>query len=178
MKMPWARGSDGLTQPAACRSVLGLRESKLMEVHGTVRDILKLKKPAIWTTNPRETVFDAIRIMGEQGIGSIIVVDNNEVVGVLTERDYSRKVVLKGRTSRDTKVGDIISPASTVKREDTIETCMQLMTSQRIRHLPVLDDDRRLLGVVSMGDLVNWVMNSQRQTIQQLHGYISGEYPG
>lgn len=149
-----------------------------MEVHGTVRDILKMKKSGVWTTTPQATVFDALRIMGEQGIGAIIVVDGNEVVGVLTERDYSRKIVLKGRTSRDTTVGEIISPATSVHRRDTIEKCMQLMTGQRIRHLPVLDDDRRLVGVVSMGDLVNWVMNSQRQTIQQLQGYISGEYPG
>ena len=116
--------------------------------------------------------------MGEQGIGALIVVRNGEVVGVLSERDYSRKIVLKGRTSRDTTVGEIISPANTVRRRDTIEKCMQLMTSQRIRHLPVLDDDQRLVGLVSMGDLVNWVMGSQRQTIQQLQGYISGEYPG
>lgn len=149
-----------------------------MEVHGTVRDILKMKNAEIWTTTPEDSVFDALRIMGEQGIGALIVVRSGEVVGVLSERDYSRKIVLKGRTSRDTKVGEIISPASTVCRRDTIEKCMQLMTSQRIRHLPVLDDDHRLVGVISMGDLVNWVMGSQRQTIQQLQGYISGEYPG
>lgn len=137
-----------------------------------------MKHAGVWTTTPQDTVFEALRIMGEQGIGALVVVENNEVVGVLTERDYSRKIVLKGRTSRDTKVGDIISPATTVHRRDTIETCMQLMTEQRIRHLPVLDEDHRLVGIISMGDLVNWVMNSQRQTIQQLQGYISGEYPG
>ena len=147
-------------------------------MHGTVRDILKMKNATIWTTSPEDTVFDALRVMGEQGIGALIVVDKGEVVGVLSERDYSRKIVLKGRTSRDTKVGEIISGATTVCRRDTVEKCMQLMTAQRIRHLPVLDDDHRLVGVVSMGDLVNWVMGSQRQTIQQLQGYISGEYPG
>jgi CBS domain-containing protein len=97
---------------------------------------------------------------------------------VLSERDYSRKVVLQGRTSRDTRVGEILSrPAISVCSRDGIEKCMQLMTGNRIRHLPVVDEGR-LVGLVSIGDLVNWVMQSQRHTIQQLHGYISGDYPG
>jgi CBS domain-containing protein len=149
-----------------------------MEIHGTVRDILQSKGGQIWTTSPQSTVYEAIGLMGEKNIGALVAVDGDEVVGVLSERDYSRKVVLQGRTSRDTLVGDIISrPAITVSGKDSIETCMQLMTSRRIRHLPVVEDGR-LAGLISMGDLVNWVMQSQRHTIQQLHGYISGEYPG
>ena len=98
---------------------------------------------------------------------------------MVSERDYSRKVVLRGRTSRDTLVGDIVaSPAIPVRRKDSIEKCMQLMTSNRIRHLPVVTEDNRPIGLISMGDLVNWVMQSQRHTILQLQGYISGEYPG
>jgi len=149
-----------------------------MEIHGTVRDILQHKGGDVWTTSPQSTVYEAVGLMGEKNIGALVVVEGSEVVGVLSERDYSRKVVLQGRTSRDTLVGEILSrPAITVTCGDSIETCMQLMTCRRIRHLPVVEDGR-LKGLVSMGDLVNWVMQSQRHTIQQLQGYISGEYPG
>lgn len=150
-----------------------------MEIHGTVRDILQTKGEVVWTTQPASSVYDAIRVMGEKNVGALVVVENGEVVGVLSERDYSRKVVLQGRTSRDTVVDEILSrPAVTVRRKDTIEKCMQLMTSQRIRHLPVVSEDNRPIGLISMGDLVNWVMHSQRHTIMQLQGYISGDYPG
>ena len=149
-----------------------------MEIHGTVRDILQNKGGEVWTTSPESTVYDAIGLMGEKNIGALVAVDGGEVVGVLSERDYSRKVVLQNRTSRDTLVGDILSrPAIAVSCADSIETCMQLMTSRRIRHLPVVEDGA-LVGLISMGDLVNWVMQSQRHTIQQLQGYNSGEYPG
>lgn len=150
-----------------------------MEIQGTVRDILQHKGEVVWTTSPANTVYEAIRLMGEKNIGALIAVEDGEVVGVISERDYSRKVVLQGRTSRDTLVNDILTrPAITVRRKETIEKCMQLMTSQHIRHLPVVSDDNRPIGLISMGDLVNWVMQSQRHTIMQLHGYISGEYPG
>ena len=151
-----------------------------MEIHGTVYDILHNKAGEIWTTTLDESVYDAIRRMGERNIGALVAVENGEVVGVLSERDYSRKVVLQGRTSRDTRVGDIITrPAITIRSKDGIARCMELMTGNRIRHLPVVDEGR-LVGLVSIGDLVSWVMNAQRHTIAQLHGYISGagEYPG
>jgi CBS domain-containing protein len=149
-----------------------------MEINGTVYDILHNKGGEIWTTKPEDSVYDAIRLMGEKNIGALVALENGEVVGVLSERDYSRKVVLQGRTSRDTRVGEIISrPAITVCCKDGIETCMELMTRHRIRHLPVVDDGH-LVGLISIGDLVSWVMLSQRHTIQQLQGYISGEYPG
>ncbi len=149
-----------------------------MEIHGTVYDILHNKSGTICSTTPDDTVYEAIRQMGERNIGALVVLENDEVIGVLSERDYSRKVVLQGRTSRDTKVGEIISrPAITVRSKDSIEKCMQLMTSNRIRHLPVVDDEG-LVGMISIGDLVTWVMQSQRHTIEQLQGYISGEYPG
>ena len=149
-----------------------------MEIHGTVYDILHNKVGEIWTTNPDDSVYDAIRIWAKKTSAPSSPSMADEVVGVLSERDYSRKVVLQGRTSRDTKVGEIISrPAITVRSKDGIEKCMQLMTGNRIRHLPVVDDGR-LVGLISIGDLVSWVMNSQHHTIQQLQGYISGEYPG
>lgn len=150
-----------------------------MEIHGTVRDILQNKGVELWTTSPDATVYEAVGLMGEKGIGALVVLKDGLVVGVLSERDYSRKVVLQGRTSRDTKVGEILSfPVITVSPMDSIGHCMQLMTTERIRHLPVVDEQSHLLGVISMGDLVKWVMLTQSQTIQQLHGYISGEYPG
>ena len=149
-----------------------------MEIHGTVYDILHDKSGEILTTGLDGSVYDAIRLMGERNVGALVAIDKGEVVGILSERDYSRKVVLQGRTSRDTKVGEIISrPAVTVRSRDGIEKCMQLMTINRIRHLPVVDDGQ-LIGLVSMGDLVSWVMQSQRHTIEQLQGYISGDYPG
>ena len=149
-----------------------------MEIHGTVRDILKNKGGEVWTISPQKTVYEAIRLMGEKNIGALVVVDGDMVVGMLSERDYSRKIVLQGRASRDTLVDAILAhPVITVQSTDNIEKCMQLMTSHRIRHLPVVDDGR-LVGLVSIGDLVNWVMLSQRHTILQLQGYISGEYPG
>lgn len=152
--------------------------TKFMDIQGTVRDILQNKSGEVWTTTSQSTVYDAIGLMGEKGIGALVVVEDGQVVGVLSERDYSRKVVLRGRTSRDTLVNEILKrPAVTVEPRDSIERCMELMTSRRIRHLPVVDGGR-LTGLVSMGDLVNWVMQSQRHTIQQLHGYIAGDYPG
>jgi len=149
-----------------------------MEIQGTVRDILQSKGGKVWTTGPQCTVYEAIGLMGEHNIGALVVTEGEEVVGVITERDYSRKVVLQGRTSRDTLVNDILNrPAITVDPGDSIETCMKIMTSRRIRHLPVVENGA-LAGLVSMGDLVNWVIQTQRHTILQLQGYISGEYPG
>ncbi len=149
-----------------------------MEIHGTVYDILHNKGGEIWTTKPEDSVYDAIRLMGEKNIGALVVMRGDQVVGILSERDYSRKVVLQGRTSRNTRVGEIIMrPVITVGSRDHIETCMQLMTGNRTRHLPVLDDGH-LVGVISIGDLVSWIMLSQRHTIKQLQGYIVGEYPG
>ncbi len=149
-----------------------------MEITGTVYDILHNKGGQICITSPNDTVYEAIHQMGEKNIGALVVMENDQVIGVLSERDYSRKVVLQGRTSRDTKVGEIISrPVVTVRSKDGIETCMELMTRHRVRHLPVVDDGQ-LVGVISMGDLVNWVMLSQESTIHQLQGYIAGDYPG
>lgn len=149
-----------------------------MEIQGSVRNILQNKGGQVWTTSPKNSVYEAIGLMGEKNIGALVVIENGEVIGVFSERDYSRKVVLQGRTSRDTLVGEILSePAMTVQCGDSIEKCMELMTHHRIRHLPVIDD-KRLIGLISMGDLVRWAMESQKHTILQLQGYISGDYPG
>lgn len=149
-----------------------------METNGTVYDILHNKSGEVCATSPDDSVYDAIRLMGEKNIGALVVLDKGELIGILSERDYSRKVVLQGRTSRDTRVGEIISrPAITVRSKDGIGKCMELMTTHRIRHLPVVDEEG-LTGIISIGDLVSWVMQSQSHTIQQLQGYISGDYPG
>jgi len=161
-------------------AVLGIltgNNNFFMDIQGTVRDILRAKGSDTWTTREDFTVYEAIGLMGEKNIGALVVIDDKEmVIGVLSERDYSRKVVLQGRTSRETKVGDIISrPAITVQSKDGLTDCMKLMSDKRIRHLPVVEEDR-LVGMVSMGDLVRWIIESQKSTIQQLQGYIFGDY--
>lgn len=150
-----------------------------MDVQGTVRDILKDKGDQVWSTREDASVYEALGLMGEKNIGALVVLDaDGKVAGVMSERDYSRKVVLQGRTSRETQVAEILSrPAITVQRKESIAACMKLMTEKRIRHLPVLVEDR-LVGLISMGDIVNWVMEAQKSTIEQLQGYISGDYPG
>lgn len=148
-----------------------------MEIQGTVRDILRSKGTKVWTTSPQSTVYEAIGIMGEQGIGALVVLEGGEVAGVFSERDYSRKVVLRGRTSRDTLVSEILSrPAITVTPGSGVELCMELMTKHHIRHLPVVEDGS-LTGLVSMGDIVNWMLQTQRHMIHQLEVFIAGDYP-
>jgi CBS domain-containing protein len=123
-------------------------------------------------------VFDAIASMSEKHVGALVVLHAERLVGIITERDYARKVILKGRLSRETRVHEIMSaPVQYVTPEQTIAECMHLMTSRQIRHLPVLEDDR-VTGVVSIGDLVNWVITAQDDTIRHLHNYITGSYPG
>ena len=150
-----------------------------MEIQGTVRDILRKKGDEVWTASLEQTVYEAVRLMGDKNIGALVVLDaNGSVAGVVSERDYSRKVVLCGRTSRDTRVAEILGrPPIMVRRDDGIDTCMQLMTRHRIRHLPVVDRHGGLAGLVSIGDLVSWVMESQEHTILQLQGFIHGGYP-
>lgn len=148
-----------------------------MEIQGTVRDVLNSKGSEVWTASPKQTVYEALRIMGEKDIGALVVLADDRVIGMISERDYSRKVVLEGRTSRETQVDEILQPDSTtVSPSDSLTRCMAIMTDQHVRHLPVCQDER-LIGLISMGDLVRWVMTSQEHTIQQLHGFISGEYP-
>ena len=148
-----------------------------MEISGTIRQILAHKGTEVATTTPDAMVFDALSVMGEKNIGALVVMEGDTVAGVFSERDYSRKVILQGKTSRTTRVGDILSqPVISIAPDDSIEECMARMTLNRIRHLPVLDG-ARLIGLVSMGDVVNWIMQAQRHAIQQLTGYLSGQYP-
>jgi CBS domain-containing protein len=148
-----------------------------MNISGNVRQILASKGSEVSTITPAAMVFDALKLMGEKNIGALVVMEGDTVAGVFSERDYSRKVILQGKTSRTTLVGDILSrPAITITPDDSIEACMERMTLHRVRHLPVVVDGQ-LVGLVSIGDVVNSIMTSQRHAIEQLTGYISGQYP-
>jgi CBS domain-containing protein len=149
-----------------------------MELLDTVETVLKQKnKSGIWAISPDATVYDALVLMAEKEIGSLLVMTGGRLVGLISERDYARKIALMGRSSKETSVSEVmLSTPITVTPRETVSACMQLMTDHRRRHLPVVDGDR-VMGVLSIGDLVNWIVSSQEQTIQQLHGYIAGAYP-
>jgi CBS domain-containing protein len=140
----------------------------------TIRQILAEKGDQIWSVGPEDTVYDTIRLMATKGVGALIVMKDGELHGIVSERDYARKVILEGRSSRDTEVGDICSsPAVTISPKASAEEGLALMTRKRIRHLPVVDAGT-LLGVVSIGDLVNAVIGDQKQLIEQLERYVTG----
>jgi CBS domain-containing protein len=157
--------------------VQATESSRAVDLHGTVRSMLTQKSDALWSISPDANVFDAIATMAEKRIGALVVLSAGRLVGIITERDYARKVILKGKQSRETRVDEIMTaPVLYVTPEHSIGECMHLMTSQRIRHLPVLEGDH-VVGLVSIGDLVNWIVNAQTETIQHLHNYITGKYP-
>ncbi len=142
----------------------------------TVRMILKKKGNAVWTMPPEATVYDAIKMMAEKSAGAMLVVSEGKLLGIVSERDYARKVILKGKMSRDTKVSEIMSsPVTTVDLERTADECMRLVTEKRIRHLPVVDQGQ-LVGVISIGDLVKAIVSVQAETIQYLSDYIEGKH--
>lgn len=143
----------------------------------TVRSILANKGTAIWSVTPETSVYDALAILAEKDIGALIVESEGRLAGIFSERDYARKVILMGRSSREMRVSEIMtSPVITVHPDNSVEECMRLVTKHRIRHLPVLDGDA-LAGVISIGDLVNTIISEQAETIQHLSNYISGNYP-
>ncbi|HLJ15362.1 MAG TPA: CBS domain-containing protein [Bryobacteraceae bacterium] len=149
-----------------------------MNLSDPVRSILHNKPREIFSINPDASVFEALETMADRGIGALLVLSGGRLIGILSERDYARKVILKGKSSRATRVADIMtSPATIVTPDRTVDECMRLMTENRIRHLPVVENDW-IFGVVSIGDLVNWTISAQEHAINQLHSYIAGEYPG
>jgi CBS domain-containing protein len=140
----------------------------------SVRHLLARKDTEIWSIGPEDTVFDAIKMMADKNIGSLVVMEDGRLVGLIAERHYARNVVLKGRASPKTRVREIMEPNVVYVRPDhTVEQCMALMTSKMVRHLPVIDDGK-LIGIVSIGDLVKSIIRDQKLVIEQLEHYISG----
>lgn len=142
----------------------------------TVKELLKIKGREIWSIEPLASVYKALETMAEKDVGALLVVENGRLVGIFSERDYARKVILKGRASRETTVSELMT--TTVfytSLENTLEECMALMTSKQIRHLPVLDNDR-LAGIVTLGDVVKQIISEQKFTINELEKYVKGEY--
>lgn len=140
----------------------------------TVAQILQSKGEAVWTVTPSATVYEALSLMSDKGVGALIVTEDGKLRGIMSERDYARKVILLDRSSRDTPVGDIMTAkVLVVSPESTVDECMALMTDKRIRHLPVVDGDD-LVGIVSIGDIVRAVISEQRFMIEQLERYITG----
>jgi len=148
-----------------------------MNPSGSIGEILSHKGNQVWSISPDAMVYDAIQMMSDKNIGALLVTQGDKLVGILTERDYTRKIALKGKSSKQTPVREILSgEVIHVSPHHTVEECMRLMTDHRVRHLPVLEGDK-LAGIVSIGDLVNWIISAQSHTINQLQTYISG-YPG
>lgn len=145
----------------------------------TARDLLKNKTKEVWSISPKATVFDALKLMAEKEIGALMVMDEKEkVVGIITERDYARKIILKGKTSIKALVRDIMTPADKmycVKPATSVEDCMVLMTGKRIRHVPVFDGNK-YVGLISIGDVVKSTISSKDMLIEHLSNYISGTY--
>ena len=149
-----------------------------MDLVDTVRLVLKGKGQNVWQISPEACVYDAIEIMADKYVGALLVISEGKLVGVVSERDYARKVILQGESSKQTQVKEIMtSPAIFVTPEQTVQDCMRIMTDRHIRHLPVVKDEE-ILGVVSIGDLVKWMISAQQQTISELHNYITSKYPG
>ena len=149
-----------------------------MDVSGNIGAIMAQKSGEIFSVSPDHTVFEAIQVLDQKNVGALLVMEGTKLVGMFSERDYTRKVVLKGKRSRDTKVSEIMS--TDVKRthlQEGVESCLRLMTDKRIRHLPVMEGDK-VTGIISIGDLVKWVIASQSAAIAHLENYISGGYSG
>ena len=145
----------------------------------TVKELLEKKGSNVWTINQDETVYNGLVMMAKKDVGALLVVDQEgRLVGMFSERDYARKIVLFGKSSKDTKIGDMMSTEiSVVKPEDSIQNCLALMTKKKVRHLPVIHQNK-LAGIVSIGDAVNRVISDQEETIHNLEDYIYGRAYG
>jgi signal-transduction protein with cAMP-binding, CBS, and nucleotidyltransferase domain len=150
---------------------------RAVDLYEPVKHVLRQKSNVLWYTSPDSTVYDAIDEMSKRHIGALVVLSGGKLAGIVTERDYARKVILQGRHSKETLVREIMSsPVLFVTPETSAGECMRLMSERRIRHLPVMEGDR-VTALISIGDLVNWLVTSQQHTIHHLTGYITGQYP-
>ncbi len=141
----------------------------------TLRQILESKSGVLATVSPDDAVFSALQVMAERNVGAVLVVEGERLLGIFSERDYARKMILFGKTSKDTRVRDIMSDkVLCVTPEQTVDECMAIMTEKHFRHLPVLDDQRNLVGIISIGDVVKEMISEQQFIIDQLGKYISG----
>jgi signal-transduction protein with cAMP-binding, CBS, and nucleotidyltransferase domain len=149
-----------------------------MEVTGIVSRILERKgSSSVWWIAPEAMVYEAIKMMAQKNIGALVVLENNRLVGIISERDYTRKVILQGKSSKETPVREIMTQELiTAEPNDNIGACMRLMTERRVRHLPVMEGSK-LIGVVSIGDLLKWLISEQDAAIDHLERYITGSYP-
>jgi CBS domain-containing protein len=158
------------------QSAPALRETAI-RFEEPVRSLLRQKGSSVVSIAPDATVYRAIELMSEKRVGCLLVMAGEHLAGIVSERDYARKVILMGRSSQQTLVREIMSkPVLFVTPEQTVDEAMRLMTTRRIRHLPVLEGED-VIGVISIGDVVNWIVTSQQNTIQHLHNYIAGQYP-
>ena len=147
-----------------------------MRVFDPVLFILRKKGPEVWSVSSDATVFTAMKLMADKDVGALLVIDGEHLEGVISERDYARKVILEGRSSKDTPVREIMSEPITITPDCSVDEAMRLITTNRTRHLPVVCDGKTA-GVISIGDLVQWISFAQDQTIEQLEHYIEGKYP-
>ncbi len=149
----------------------------MIKITGTISSILKRKGREIWSVTPDQTVYEAIEKMADKAVGALLVISDGKLIGIISERDYARKVILKGRSSRSTFVKEIMtSSVISVTSAQAVDECMDIMTKNRIRHLPIVENEK-VLGVISIGDLVKWVISQQEETIEHLQNYISSAYP-
>jgi CBS domain-containing protein len=148
-----------------------------MEIAGSVSGILAHKGSGVWSIASGATVFEAIQLMADKNVGALPVMDGGKLVGIISERDYTRKVILKGKSSKDTPVRDIMtSKLTTTVPDASVTECMRMMTEERVRHLPVIEEGK-MIGILSIGDLVRRIISAQTATIDNLEKYITGDYP-